>query len=123
MRIFLATFAFAALLPAQSKPATSCPDLRGLTNNQVSIAIAMSVPESADAPAHCRVAGQILPQVGFEVHMPATWNGRFVMLGNGGFAGWRSTLPPGSTHSGRRTTGNGTDRRRTSGQRGWRITC
>jgi feruloyl esterase len=33
------------------------------------------------------VAGQILPQVGFELRLPPDWNGRFVMIGNGGFAG------------------------------------
>ena len=66
MRILLATFAFAVLLRAQDKPVT-CPELRSLTNNEVSIAIAMYVPESADAPAHCRVVGQVLPQVAFEV--------------------------------------------------------
>src|SRR5713101_606852 len=87
MRILLATFALAALLRAQTKPATGCPDLRSLTNNEITIAVATYVPESADAPAHCRVSGQILPQVGFALAMPAAWNGRFVMLGNGGFAG------------------------------------
>ena len=35
-------------------------------------------PRRPDAPAHCRVFGQVLPQVGFEVRMPADWNGRFV---------------------------------------------
>ena len=39
MRILLATLILAALLRAQTKPATGCPDLRSLTNNEVSIAI------------------------------------------------------------------------------------
>src|SRR5215475_7220173 len=87
MRVILAVIASTLFLHAQTRPATGCADLRSLTNNEMSIAIAESVPESPDAPAHCRVAGQILPTVGFEVHMPAEWNGRFVMFGNGGFAG------------------------------------
>jgi Tannase and feruloyl esterase len=87
MRILLVAFASTALLHAQTKPVTGCPDLRSLTNNEVSIAIAMPVAESTAAPAHCRVAGQILPTVGFEIRMPAEWNGRFLMFGNGGFAG------------------------------------
>ena len=82
MRILLA-LAVLPLLQAENK----CSDLRALTNLQVSIAIAADVAETPEAPAHCRVFGQILPQVGFEVRMPATWNGRFVMVGNGGFAG------------------------------------
>src|SRR5215471_12608252 len=87
MRILLAALLLSGLLPAQTKPAIGCPDLRSLTNNEVSIAIASPVAESSAAPAHCRVAGQILPTVGFEIRMPADWNGRFLMFGNGGFAG------------------------------------
>ncbi len=86
MRFFPALLA-AGVLCAQNKPVTGCPDLRSLTNNQMSIAIAAPVAESQIAPAHCRVFGQILPQVGFEVRMPAEWNGRFMLVGNGGYAG------------------------------------
>src|SRR5262245_29463504 len=82
-----ALLAIAVALSAQTKPAIPCANLRALTNNEVSIAIAMPVEASASAPAHCRVAGQVLPQVAFEVRLPADWNGRFVMYGNGGFAG------------------------------------
>jgi feruloyl esterase len=87
MRLAAAALACAAFLPAQTKPVTPCADLRGLTNNEVSIAIALPVEATPNSPAHCRVSGQILPQVGFELHLPPEWNGRFVMYGNGGFAG------------------------------------
>jgi feruloyl esterase len=43
--------------------------------------------------AHCRIFGQVLPQVGFEVRMPAEWNGRFVMVGNGGCSGRADRQP------------------------------
>jgi feruloyl esterase len=82
-----AFFAAAVTLAAQTKPAINCSDLRALTNNEVSIAIATTVDTSQQAPAHCRVAGQVIPQVGFEVRLPPEWNGRFVMIGNGGYAG------------------------------------
>jgi feruloyl esterase len=82
-----ALFAIAVSTFAQTKPVMNCADLRALTDNQVSIAVAASVEANQQVPAHCRVAGQILPQVGFEVHLPAEWNGRFVMYGNGGYAG------------------------------------
>ena len=87
MRILPAMLAACGALCAQSSPVTRCPDLRSLTNNQVTIAVAAAMAETPAAPAHCRVFGQILPQVGFEVRMPAEWNGRFVMVGNGGYAG------------------------------------
>jgi feruloyl esterase len=87
MRILVAALAACGALCAQNKPVIGCPDLRSLTNNQVTIAIASPIAETANAPAHCRVFGQVLPQVGFEVRMPAAWNGRFVMIGNGGYAG------------------------------------
>jgi feruloyl esterase len=87
MRIIPAMLAVCCGLGAQQKPVTGCPDLRSLTNQQVTIAVAAPVAETPNAPAHCRVFGQVLPQVGFEVRLPAEWNGRFVMIGNGGFAG------------------------------------
>ncbi len=79
--------AAAGILCAQNKPVTGCADLRSLTSNQITVAIAVPVAETPNAPAHCRVFGQVLPAVGFEVRMPADWNGRFAMVGNGGFAG------------------------------------
>ena len=93
MRFFPALLAAGALCAQNRLPATACPDLRSLTDNQMSIAIAAPVAETPSAPAHCRVFGQILPQVGFEVRMPAEWNGRFVLIGNGGYAGEPTDSP------------------------------
>ena len=45
------------------------------------------VPAAADVPEHCRVSGVLAPEVAFEVNLPARWNGRFYMIGNGGHAG------------------------------------
>src|ERR1019366_8334175 len=81
MRILSALFAAAGVLCAQNKPVTVCADLRSLTNNQITVAVAQSLPETPQAPAHCRVFGQVLPQVGFDLRMPADWNGRFMMIG------------------------------------------
>jgi len=85
--IFVIVFAFASLSAQTLKPTLACGDLRSLTDNQMSIGYAVSFPATADAPEHCRVRGQILPQVGFEVNLPAQWNGRLHMSGNGGYAG------------------------------------
>lgn len=48
---------------------------------------ARAIPADSAAPAHCRVNGVIDPEVAFEVNLPAMWNGRFYMIGNGGHAG------------------------------------
>ena len=88
LRVLSAGFFCAGLIGAQNaRPAIGCGDLRSLTNNEISIASALLVPATADAPEHCRVGGQVLPQVGFEVGLPTQWNGRFYMFGNGGYAG------------------------------------
>ena len=88
LRVLSAGLFCAALICAQNaKPAIGCRDLRSLTNNEVSIATAVLVPATADAPEHCRVSGQVLPQVGFEVGLPTQWNGCLYMFGNGGYAG------------------------------------
>jgi len=54
----------------------------GLTQIQARL-----VPASTDAPTHCRVSGVLAPEIAFEVNLPALWNGRFYMIGNGGHAG------------------------------------
>ena len=48
---------------------------------------ATGVPATPDAPEYCRVSGQIQPEIRFEVSLPAVWNGRLYMFGNGGYAG------------------------------------
>ncbi len=48
---------------------------------------AMAVAAAANVPAHCRVTGVLSPEIAFEVSLPAKWNGRFYMIGNGGHAG------------------------------------
>jgi len=88
LRVLSAGFLCAGLILAQNtKPAIGCGDLRSLTNNEVSIATALLVPATADAPEHCRVSGQVLPQVAFEVGLPTQWNGHLYMFGNGAYAG------------------------------------
>ena len=47
--------------------------------------------ERIRVPASCRVTGVARPtadsEIGFELWLPDVWNGRYVQLGNGGFAG------------------------------------
>jgi hypothetical protein len=46
-----------------------------------------AVAATGSVPAHCRVTGVLAPEIAFEVSLPAHWNGRFYMIGNGGLAG------------------------------------
>jgi feruloyl esterase len=68
-------------------PASGCPELQAFKGKDITALQATAVPESATAPAHCRVTGNIRPEIAFEVSLPAKWNGRFYMIGNGGHAG------------------------------------
>jgi hypothetical protein len=69
------------------KPKEECSALVSLTGYEFSIETATLVPASGDIPEFCHVTGQILPEVRFEVSMPPSWNKRFYMFGNGGYAG------------------------------------
>ncbi|MCX6624576.1 MAG: tannase/feruloyl esterase family alpha/beta hydrolase [Acidobacteria bacterium] len=66
---------------ALMSPKVACSELRGLTTYEFTVATAVATPE------YCRVIGQILPEVQFEVDLPTSWNRRFLMTGNGGYAG------------------------------------
>ena len=64
-----------------------CKSLTSLTGYDFAITSAKLLPASADAPEHCRVEGQVLPDIEFEVNLPSAWNARLYMFGNGGMAG------------------------------------
>ena len=73
----------------------------------------------ADLPAFCRVAASIKPSsdsdIKMELWMPASgWNGKFVLPGNGGFAG--RDRAGGAGHQPAQRVRRGDDRHRT---RGW----
>jgi Tannase and feruloyl esterase len=68
-------------------PKAACRDLRALTDYTLSIDAATLVAPRQATPGFCQVTGLILPEVRFEVSLPARWNGRLYMFGNGGYAG------------------------------------
>jgi len=46
------------------------------------------VPAAGNVPEYCKIDGVVAPNIGFELRMPtATWNGKFLMSGCGGFCG------------------------------------
>src|SRR5262249_22476680 len=70
-----------------------CGALVSLTGYEFSIETAALVPASGDLPEYCHITGQIQPEVRFELSLPASWNNRFYMFGNGGYAGGALTAP------------------------------
>jgi tannase/feruloyl esterase len=72
---------------AQLKPRAACGTLVAQTGYEFSVITATPVPAANDAPDYCRVTGQIQPEIRFEVSLPAVWNGRLYVFGNGGYAG------------------------------------
>ncbi len=72
---------------AEMAPRKSCQTLGDFKSKDIVQITAAAIPASDAAPAYCRVTGQLSPEIAFEVSLPAKWNGRFYMIGNGGFAG------------------------------------
>jgi hypothetical protein len=69
------------------KPVIACGELRSLTSFALSVISATVIPGSAGAPEHCRVRAMAQPEINIEVNLPAAWNNRLYMFGNGGWAG------------------------------------
>src|SRR5262245_4132915 len=72
---------------ADVEPKATCDSLVRLKGGEIADLQVQSIPASGATPAHCRVNGVISPEIGFQVNLPAKWNGRFYMIGNGGHAG------------------------------------
>ena len=64
-----------------------CASVASLATAETTIVSARLVPAADGVPEHCRVTGLIQPEIRFEVNLPSSWNRRFYMHGNGGFAG------------------------------------
>jgi feruloyl esterase len=71
---------------AEMTPRKSCEALAKFKSKEIA-RIAAAVIPPGKAPQHCRVTGLLTPEIAFEVSLPAKWNGRFYMIGNGGHAG------------------------------------
>ena len=71
----------------RAEPRLQCDAVVRMTTYEFSILSARTMPAGGPVPQFCRVLGQILPEVRFELSLPAQWNGRLYMFGNGGFAG------------------------------------
>ncbi len=75
------------------RSAANCRKIAQLTVHDYSIVSAVFVDATDRAPAYCRVLGVLPPEIVFQVVLPAAWNGRILMTGNGGYAGSRQDAP------------------------------
>jgi Tannase and feruloyl esterase len=64
-----------------------CAEMGKFKSKDIVHIAAAAIPATDVSPAFCRVSGLLDPEIAFEVSLPAKWNGRFYMIGNGGFAG------------------------------------
>ena len=72
---------------ADIAPRKGCEEMGKFKSSDIAQITAVAMPADTAAPAHCRVSGLLSPEIAFEVSLPARWNGRFYMIGNGGHAG------------------------------------
>lgn len=70
--------------PESSAQAKACDVLTATAIPDVKVTEAV---EATDPVAHCKVTGTIGSKINFAVWLPRDWNGKFVMGGQGGFAG------------------------------------
>ena len=97
-QVFAQPFADAANAAVDYTNATirargACGTLADFSADELVAIEAESIAASGDVPAHCRVGGTLDPEIAFEVDLPALWNGRFYMIGNGGHAGQSPNTP------------------------------
>ncbi|MDE0337176.1 MAG: tannase/feruloyl esterase family alpha/beta hydrolase, partial [Caldilineaceae bacterium] len=85
---------------------TACSSLAERTVHEYTILSATDLEAAGDVPRRCRVLGVLPPEIVFEVVLPAEWNGRIVMRGNGGYAG-NSPDNPGSIRASERIAADG----------------
>jgi feruloyl esterase len=72
---------------AEMEPSKACETLSNFKSKEIVQITAAAIPAGGAVPAYCRVSGLLDPEIAFEVSLPAKWNGRFYMIGNGGHAG------------------------------------
>jgi len=65
----------------------TCTELKSLALPHVTILSASEVEETQSLPKHCLLYGVIEDEINFELKLPAEWNQKLYMGGNGGFAG------------------------------------
>ena len=89
-RLLAALFALALQAPLQAHAdvAVDCGAIAQSRIEATNLLSSTVVPTRDGLPEYCRVLGFVRPAINFEIHLPTTgWNGKFLMLGCGGFCG------------------------------------
>lgn len=89
-RFFAGALLLVAVEPLVAQPA--CANLAALSLPRTTITSAVLAPATASAPAHCVVQAITRPtkdsEIRLQVWLPVSgWNGKYLQLGNGGWAG------------------------------------
>lgn len=74
-------------------PKSTCSALQSLTGYEYSVMSAEAIAPAGGRQAFCRVHILIQPEIQVEVALPAAWNRRLYMFGNGGYAGEKLDAP------------------------------
>jgi feruloyl esterase len=91
------------------KPCMSCDEAINIKFPDVRIISVEKVNEEGEnKKSYCRVLGVIGREINFEILLPETWNGRFVMGGGGGFVGSIQNAAAEKVHEGFATAGTDT---------------
>lgn len=75
--------------------AEDCANLAKLVAGSTTITSASLIPAGGALPEYCRVQGRVDTEIGFEVRLPTTWNGKFYFQGGTGFVGRIAAPGPG----------------------------
>ena len=89
MRLRILLLILLSKLPAVAAGAEQpdCEKLAEIKSTSFRIIDIQPVPAREALPAHCRLHGRIAGAVNFELRLPHSWNGKFLMVGNGGYLG------------------------------------
>jgi hypothetical protein len=82
------SIAILCFAPSSASAAQDCAGLANLKIDDTNLLSAAEVAASEGLPAYCRVLGYVRPAINFEIRLPLQgWNGKFYMVGCGGFCG------------------------------------
>ncbi|MBT7952540.1 MAG: tannase/feruloyl esterase family alpha/beta hydrolase [Gammaproteobacteria bacterium] len=74
-------------ISTSSTPIANCGDFNRISDVNHSVISARLIPAEGGAVEHCEIHGVIAPEIQYIVNLPAKWNRRLYMIGNGGFGG------------------------------------
>ncbi len=83
----LAVLAATQVVIADPNPKQKCVQWLAWDHETVSVLSAELVAMTGELPQHCQIEGRVGSTVGFELRLPTQWNGKFYMVGNGGYQG------------------------------------